>query len=296
MRTSALSRLLLAAVVAVMSGAGAAVRGQESPRGQRLVRQLANRKTRNKAYCQLLALGLHHRPLPYRDECHPVTQVVDAPQPSGPPLHLVFVDSGFPITRAPHRQNAAGAFSIFDDAGFIIPVFGGANLIEQDSELFTYAPDGRKAVGHVYGCVVDRADQSVVQVLHIVPTAPEQTPALNVLLGPPLVGPDDECEGYFWTWRAKDINGDGSPEIEIGPRLDNDDRFDPVATFRWSTAEGRYVGPAGSPPEGFQVFTRDTAKSTQQQFVAYWRNHVAERLGKRRYQCEKGEAASGGTP
>ncbi len=267
----------------------------ESETGKKLVRQLTNPKKRNRAYCELLDLGLHHGPLPYRDECRPVTQVVTAPQEKGPPLHLVFCDGGFPITRGPQRRNAAGPFSIFDDHGFIVPVFQNANLIDEDSELFTFSPDGRTAVGHVFSSQANETTDSVLQLLHIIPTTAVQTSALSVILGPALFGFEDECEGYFWTWHPRDRDGDGWPEIEIGPRVDDDDRLQPVATFRWSEAERRYVGPAGSPSEGFEVFTSGDAVA-QQEFAAYWRDHLEQRVGQRRYQCESGAGSSGGVP
>jgi hypothetical protein len=257
--------------------------------GRTLVHLLSDSDKRDEAYCALLRLGLHHRRLPYRDECLPVSEVIVAPQTDGSSLYLVFAKPGYEIERAPNRQNAAGPFSLFDSNGFIIPVFQGANLVDGDSELFRNSPQGGLAIGHAFGESHGdsfKPDHWSTQVLHVVPTTPEQRPALSVVVGPPVFGFEDTCKGFFWTWRARDLDGDGWPEIEIGPRADEQDDIAPAATYRWSPQQGRYVGPTGSPEQGFLAYDVEHDNNGENRFVNYWRSHRDKRTGLRRAQCK----------
>jgi len=284
-------RVLLAILAAASAcAAAAAPYTQISPaeQGRTWVRWLADTNRRDEAYCALLRLGLHHRRLPYRDECLPVSDVVAAPQADGSSLYIVFGKPGYEIARAPNRRSAAGPFSLFDSDGVIIPVFQGASLIDEDSELFTYSPLGRIAIGHAFGESHGNSFKPShwsTRVLHVVPTTPEQKPALSVLLGPPVFGFDDSCKGFFWTWRVRDLDEDGWPEIEIGPRTDENDNIAPAATYRWSPEQRRYVGPPGSPEQGFLTYAVEHDNNGEKRFVDYWRSHRDKRLGLRRTQC-----------
>ena len=254
-----------------------------------LVRSLFDPDKRDTAYCDLLRFGLYHRRPAYRDKCVPVTQVISAPQSDGPPLYLVFVEPGYEIERAPNRRNLSGPFSIFDSEGFIIPVFQGANVVDGDSELFPYSPQGAIAIGHAFGQTHGDAFKPghwSVQVLHVVPTTADQKPALSILLGPPVFGFEDSCKGFFWSWRSRDVDGDAWPEIEIGPRLDDQDNIAPAATYRWSPDTGRYVGPTGSAEDGFVMYSIDRGKNIDKQFADYWRDRREKRNGRRRSQCK----------
>ena len=254
-----------------------------------LVRGLVDRDKRDAAYCDLLRLGLHHGRLPDRDECLPVTEVVAAPQMDGSSLYVVFGKPGYEIERVPNRRNAAGPFSLFDRDGFIIPVFQGANLLDGDSELFTYSPQGGLAIGHSFGEAHGDAFKPghwSAQVLHVVPTTSDQKSALSILLGPPVFGFEDSCKGFFWSWRARDLDQDGWPEIEIGPRTDDQNHIAPAATYRWSQDQGRYVGPTGNPADGFLTFSADGRKNVDNRFANYWRSHRDSRTGFRLSQCK----------
>ena len=291
------------AILALSLFTGSAVACADMPKavpntrrpGSALVRSLSDRSARNAAYCDLLERGLYRRRARYRDKCLPVRQVVSAPQANEPPLVMVFVDPGYAIERAPNRRNAAGPFSIFDSQGFIVPVFGGANLIDQEDELFPYSPHGELAVGHVYGVASGNSAESEqwdIQVLHVVPTDANQQPALSILLGPPAFGVGDTCEGHFWSWRWRDVDQDGWPEIEIGPRLNAENDLTPAATYRWSAQDRRYVGPAGRADQGFVSFSVADARSVYSQFTDYWRIHRDERKGHRRSRCTTGTSST----
>ena len=112
-------------------------------------------------------------------------------------------------------------FTIVDGNGYIVPVFSSANMVIYESEEFTSSPRGEIAIGHVIGATRGSsfdAGHWSVQTLHIVPTAISQKPALSVVIGPPTFGFDDDCAGNFWSWRYRDLDADGWPEIQIGPR------------------------------------------------------------------------------
>jgi hypothetical protein len=290
MRELNLRVLIAALAVASACGAATAPKTQISSaeQGRTLVRSLGDPDKRDAAYCDLLRLGLHHRRLPYRDECLPVSEVVAAPQTDGSSLYLVFGTPAYEVERAPNRHNAAGPFSLFDSDGFIIPVFQGANLVDGDSELFRYSPQGEIAVGHTFGQTHGdsfKAGHWSTQVLHVVRTTSDQKAALSVLLGPPVFGFEDSCKGFFWTWRARDLDGDGWPEVEIGPRTDEQDDMAPVATYRWSPEQRRYVGPTGSPEQGFLTYAVEHDNNGENRFVDYWRGHRDKRMGLRRTEC-----------
>ncbi len=262
-----------------------------SSRGQVLVRALADPKARDTAYCELLSLRLYHRPKDaYQDTCGPVSEVVTAPQPEGTPLYIVFSKPEYEIEREPIRRGPAGPFSILDSSGYIVPVFSSANVVNYESELFTYSPAGEVAIGNVFGVTHGRGFDPghwSVQTLNIIPTTVAQKSALSVVLGPPTFGFDDECAGNFWSWRYGDADADGRPEIQIGPRVDAEGNITPTATFRWSSTDQRYVGPSGSVAEQFIQFQPGDRKA----FDAYseaWRSMQEKRTGHRLSWCRSG--------
>ncbi len=198
----------------------ATVAPSRSGRSRALVQSLLDPKTRDAAYCDLLGLRLAHRLADaYTDTCSPVTEVLTAPQAAGPPLYIVLTNPGYEIEREPLRRGPAGPFTIFDRNGYMVPVFWSANSVDNESEVFAYSPGGQIAIGNVigvsHGSSFDVGHWSV-QTLHIVPTIISQKPALSVVLGPPTFGFEDGCAGSFWSWRYRDLDADGWPEIQIG--------------------------------------------------------------------------------
>jgi hypothetical protein len=287
----------LALAAAAVSGCAkpGTVTGLRSSPGEALVRSLADPKARDTAYCELLSLRLYHRPKDaYKDTCGPVSEVVTAPQPRGSPLYIVFTKPEYEIEREPIRRGPAGPFSIFDSNGYIVPVFSSANVVNYESELFTYSPAGEVAIGNVFGVTHGSAFDAghwSVQTLNIIPVTVGQKSALSVVLGPPTFGFDDGCAGNFWSWRYGDADADGRPEIQIGPRVDAEGNITPTATFRWSSDEQKYVGPTGSVAEQFIQFEPDDRKA----FDAYaeaWRGMQEKRTGRRLSWCRSG---AGGT-
>jgi hypothetical protein len=258
---------------------------------QALVQSLTDREARDTAYCKLLSLRLYHRPKDaYQDTCGPVSEVVTAPQPPGSPLYIVFTKPEYNIEREPIRGGPAGPFTIFDSNGYIVPVFSSANMVIHESEVFAYSPAGQIAVGNVFGVAHGSsfdAGHWSVQTLHVVPTTISQKPALSVVIGPPTFGFDDNCAGKFWSWRYRDLDADGWPEIQIGPRADAEGNITPTATFRWSSTDQRYVGPTGGSADQFLQFHPDDRKA----FDAYadaWRNMQGKRIGYRLSSCRSG--------
>jgi hypothetical protein len=263
-------------------------------RGAELVHALSRPAERDAAYCELLRLRLHRRGVKvFTEACAPVTTVVEAPQQNGPPMVMVLTDPGYAIERGPARRGPAGPFTLFEADGAIVPVFATANMVVHDSEVFAYSPQGGSAVGHAIGYSDGDAfgsTHSSVEVLHVVPTAPQQASVLTVILGPPAFGFEDSCLGPFWSWRYNDADGDGWPEIHVGPRLDASGDIAPAATFRCSPSENRYVGPAGSPADGFLTYDATDCEEVQKihaRFAAYWRPRQAERHGHRISSCKR---------
>jgi len=48
-----------------------------------------------------------------------------------------------------HAGLPKGPFTLFDNDGYIIPVFSAANLLGEDDDIFAYAGDSRLAIAHV---------------------------------------------------------------------------------------------------------------------------------------------------
>lgn len=283
----------LAAVAVSACAKPATVARPRSGRGEALVRSLGDPKARDTAYCELLSLRLYHRPKDaYQDTCGPISEVVIAPQPTGSPLYIVFANPGYEIERESVRRGPSGPFTIFDASGYMVPVFWSASLVDNESELFAYSSAGQIAIGNVVGVTHGNsfdAGHWSVQTLHVVPTIISQKPALSVVLGPPTFGFDDGCAGNFWSWRYRDLNADGWPEIQIGPRADAEGNITPIATYRWSSNEQKYVGPTGSVAEQFIQFQPSDRKA----FDAYaeaWRGMQAKRAGYRLSWCRSSAA------
>jgi hypothetical protein len=258
---------------------------------QALVQSLTDLGTRDTSYCQLLGLRLYHRPAQaYQDVCLPVSEIVEAPQPAGPRLYIVFTNPGYEIEREPIRRGPFGPFTIIDSNGYIVPVFSGANMVIYASEVFAYSPRKELAVGHVigtsHGSAFD-ADHWSIQTLHVVPTTISQKPALSVVIGPPTFGLDDHCAGNFWSWRYRDLDADGWPEIQIGPRLDAEGNIKPTATFRWSSTDQKYVGPSGSTAEQFIQLQPGDRKALDA-YTEAWRSMPEKRAGYRLSWCRSG--------
>lgn len=267
----------------------AGVTPSKDSRGQVLVRSLADPAIRDVAYCDLLSLGLYHRPADaYPETCKPVTEVVTAPQRLGPPLLVVFWDPDFEIEREPVRRGPAGPFTIFDSNGYIVPVYFAANMVLYETELFSYSPRGEIAIGHVFasssGSSFDPGHWSV-QTLHVVTTTVSQKPSLSVAIGPPTFGSSDECAGNFWSWRYRDVDGEGFPAIQIGPRTDAARNITPAATFRWSDADQRYTGPNGSIAEQFLQFRPEDRRAALKTYAEAWRGMPDKRSGYRLSWC-----------
>lgn len=142
----------------------------------------------------------------------------------------------------------AGELVLFDREGFLIPVYRASNVLEAGDGIFQYRGDDRWAIGHVISTRAD--DQTLTQILSIVPVADPQRAVLRLILGPPLYEWTG-CEGFYWSWRARDTDGDGTPEVEIGPNTDTSGGIEPRAVFRWSQAANRYIGPDVSPLDGY---------------------------------------------
>jgi hypothetical protein len=167
-------------------------------------------------------------------------------------------------------------------------------MVIHESEVFAYSPAGQIAVGNVFG-VAHRSSFDAghwsVQTLHIVPTTISQKPALSVVIGPPTFGFDDNCARKFWSWRYRDLDADGWPEIQIGPRADAEGNITPTATFRWSSTDQRYVGPTGGIADQFLQFQPDDRKAFDA-YAAAWRNMQGKRTGYRLFSCRSGASGT----
>jgi hypothetical protein len=214
---------------------------------------LEDRLRRDAAACRLLELSRYRTKPRYTERgCSnvedAVNHVITAPQDDGSSIYVVFMKAEHPSDEA-GLGKPKGPFFLIDSEGYILPVFGAANYLDKDDAVFAYAGDTRLAVAHVIRHGGDR--NSSAQVLHIVPVTPSQQSALSVVVGPPTLESESTCLGFYWKWQRRDLDGDGIPEIEIGPKQNKADGVLPRAVYRWSKDTQRYDGPNGSAENGY---------------------------------------------
>lgn len=220
----------------------------------RLVRQIVLGRDRGAALCQLMALKRYHRTPRYEDDpCRRVhiRHLERSPTDDGE-MFAAVVESAYVDSAVPH----AGLLVQFDSAGFLVPVFAGANLLQVSPAFLRYRGDQRRAV--IHEIPTDAGDGLVALVLHVVPLTPDQRPVLSVVVGP-AIDSFESCNGFPWSWRVTDADADGRAEIEIGPNVANG--LAPRATYRWSEDKQSYDGPHGSVAEGFMRFQEPEAPS-----------------------------------
>lgn len=241
---------MLALVLAVVAAAGPLVwrAGQAPPHAasdrlaRRLVADIVAGRNAGRALCQLQGLRRYYsRPRYEPDACDVETVKAVVSSPDGErTVHAVVTHPSWHDTDA-----AEGVLTFFDDRGFLLPVFAGANLIASEHSIFEYRA-GHSAV--VLDVPTHVSDGVTALVVHVVPLARRQRPLLSVIVGPPSAG---MCTGPSWGWQLRDTDGDGVPEFEIGPNLARPGAIEPRVVYRWSADRGHYVGPDGAPAEGF---------------------------------------------
>ena len=217
---------------------------------------LENSDDRDRAACRLLELQRYRIKPRYTEEvCKSmegeVNHVIPAPQADGMRIYIVFRNPRYASEDA-GRGKPKGPFTLIDSGGYLLPVFGAANFLEDEDDVFAYEGTDHLAVAHVirHGGGEKAAKWTAVA-LHVVPVHAAQRSVLSVVLGPPLLPSDPVCAGAYWSWRHQDLEGDGIPEIEIGPRQNDAGDILPRGVYRWSRSEQRYEGPPGSVESGF---------------------------------------------
>lgn len=214
---------------------------------RRLVTDIVAGRDAGRALCRLYALRRYYsRPRYEPEPCNTETVKALVSSPDGERVvHAVVTQAAWSEPDDPQ-----GVLTFFDDRGFLLPVFAGANMVSSVDALFEYRAGHSAVALDVPTGTTDQAsnEYETVLVLNIVPLARRQQPLLSVIVGPPS---SEMCEGPGWGWRLRDVDGDRMPEIEIGPRVDASGAIAPRTVYRWSADAGRYEGPGGSPEEGF---------------------------------------------
>lgn len=241
---------MLTLVLAATALAGPLVRraGEAPPHAasdrlaRRLVSDIVGGRSAGRALCQLQSLRRYYSHPRYEpDACDAETIKAVVSSPDGDrTVHAI-------VTRPTWKEEDAseGVLTLVDDRGFLLPVFAGANVLSSAHALFEYRA-GHSAV--VLDVPTHVSDGVTALVVHVVPLARRQRPLLSVIVGPPSEG---MCTGPSWGWQLRDTDGDGLPEFEIGPNLARQGTIEPRIVYRWSAEHGQYVGPDGTPAEGF---------------------------------------------
>ena len=245
----------LALLLTVVGGVGPLVwrAGEAAPHAvterlaRRLVADVVAGRDAGRALCRLYRLRRYYTPPRYEPQpCDTETVKALVSSPDGERVvHAVVTQASWSEPDDPQ-----GVLTFFDDRGFLVPVFAGANMVSSVDALFEHR-GGHSAVGlEVPTSTTDQGSDGYGTglVLNVVPLARRQQPLLSVIVGPPS---SEMCDGPGWGWRLRDVDGDEVREIEIGPRVDVSGAIAPRAVYRWSPDAGQYEGPGGSPAEGF---------------------------------------------
>jgi hypothetical protein len=230
------------------------------------------------ALCRLIALGRYREKPPYTLEwctSRSIRKLVSSPTSAGSVTALV--------VEANIGDEFAGEIILVDSDGYLVPVFAGASVADSLDDVFQFRGDDRWAIGHFYG--MNAGNDSHVKVLHVVPVDNNQRPVLSLIVGPATYGFDDSCAGSYWSWRHRDTDEDGTPEIEIGRNTSVAGDIEPVAVYKWSKTERRYLGPSGSAEEGFVRF--DGEPSQAGKHCCGRGGIIAEAFAARRLQLEE---------
>lgn len=224
----------------------------------RAVDNILLNRNRDRAICDLVRLQRYRSTPRYTvDECttRKVRQLIGSPNDDvfGVTLEVSYLDG-------PRDAPFAGELVLFDREGFLIPVYAASNVLESRDGFFQYRMGGDWAI--VHSIRVSAGNETAVQIISVVPLEREQRAALRVIIGAPVNSYD--CKGFHWSWQARDVDGDLVPEIEIGPNLEPPGRISPRAVFRWSEDDGRYLGPDGSPRDGWLRIDAPRADSEKQ--------------------------------
>lgn len=236
-----------------------------------LLSGLSDSTRRNESACELIKRGLYSVEKPRYQEKVPergctVRSVFDErSRPRGAVAVLLKPDWDDPDL--PERLDA-GTLIVFDAEGRMVPVFDAANHLDASEGVVPYKADGSVAVAHqfAYGGEPDWSAEA----LHLVPPTVDQRPILSLFLGPPQ---SRTSESGKWGWKTSDIDGDKDLEIEIGPS-NPDGSIETRATYRYSTAAGRYLGPEGSLSGDFYLVSNSAEKSTWRVAEDFARAHA----------------------
>ena len=235
-----------------------------------LLTSLSDPSRRNESACELIRRGIYAVEKPRYQEKVPergckVRSVFDErSRPRG--AVAVMLEPDWDDPDLPDRLDT-GALILFDAGGRIVPVFEAANHLGGSEGVVPYARDGSVAIAHQfpYGGEPDWTAEA----LHLVPPTVDQRPILSLFLGPPKSG---SSESPKWGWRATDIEGDKNIEIEIGPYSQNGS-IEAKATYRYSIAEGRYLGPEGSLSGDFYLVSNSTPTPSWRTAADFARAH-----------------------
>lgn len=247
-RHTVLLGLLSAATTFVLAGLAyrdgeVAPHSATAAHARKLVADILAGKDRGSALCRLISLRRYRATPRYEPEpcsSRVVRQLIGSPDGEvfGVTVKADFIDEA-------EEAAYAGELILFDREGFIIPVYRGANVLTSEDGFFRYDNGERWAIVHAIRTSAG-ADR-VVQILSVVPLAREQQDVLRIIVGASQSSYD--CEGFRWSWQARDVDGDKRPEFELGPNVDTSGTISPRAVFHWSG--DRYSGPTGSPSEGW---------------------------------------------
>lgn len=226
-----------------------------------LVQRLTDEKDRPRAFYELSRRG---RPDKWKDfgsfeaEHYNSTVVVCPQEKPGESIYLVlygylngvetpssddyvvrnaselFPTSATGQSRPTEKEPAIAAFTA---AGRLITPFGGDNLLT--GLLGDVNADG----------VIERVDS--MDYAKEVNNATVLTVSAVKAKAQPLLAVVINLGAAEWTYRLRDLNGDGISEIEAGPR--GADGLIPKAVWTWDTAKRVYVGPNGKTGDHFRV-------------------------------------------
>ncbi|KFN43696.1 hypothetical protein N789_10490 [Arenimonas oryziterrae DSM 21050 = YC6267] len=239
--------------------------------GSYWVSALRDPARRDEALCALILRGDVVGEPAYRETvpnigCRVTGTFDNTAQPNG--VMGVFLGSRWSEEEREDKQ-PGGHFLLFDAAGRRVPVFERSNSLDASDAVIPYQSSGALAVVQKIGYST-RSDWDV-DGIYVVPATTDQRPILAILVGAPR-----KQEGapapVEWSWRARDLDGDGTPEIQIGPLVNS--VLIPKAVFRYSSESHNYEGPTGSLDGDFYVLPASSEKSRWDWITKFEQAHM----------------------
>jgi DNA-binding transcriptional ArsR family regulator len=232
--------------------------------GKELIKQLADDKSRPRAFFELLrrAEPGKHADFKKFEFGHYNSRLLVCPQGKPqPPIYLVL----YGFEGGPETESSSDAYVIKKPSELFPPTPPGpGGAAEMEPAICAFTAEGRvvRPFGHdtvlSHGTLADINGDEIVELVDSMTYGVEGGGTATILTvwavkakAEPLLTLLLNWEKDEWTYRLADQDGDGVSDIEAGPRTAAG--FMPKAVWKWDRAKRAYVGPRGEVGDHFRI-------------------------------------------